>query len=417
MNCTNLPFDGNKTSEWKVSFITKLKNYSEKKLKNGKIEINYKQPNKWGRCYSNNGYQGFKRDVRKYLNNEHDLDIDIVNCHPVILQQLFSKHKIDCVEQLREYNNDRNNFIKENNLKDELDFIKMINNDVLKNELFKETHELIYNFLVPKLIKENKPFYDRIKKAQTKKGYNINGSFFSCYLQELENRILMSMYSFFNEKGFIVSALCFDGCMVEKNDSLTEKTLKEIEKRVFKDTKYKINLMFKSMTTDWVPTFEKIECEEHFKPYSDQFSTETYDFLTLVKDDEDGKLTVNEEKKQKFIEYSNKYMCKFEDPPCYGFRFNTNDIYNMCENGVLIDNTIKEGLFMWKRSDKKLQYKRSIFEVNEKLVKDNEYNKYKRPPFKDTKRTLKDISPLYHDFLYILLFLIVIQLNTITVLI
>ena len=49
LECTNLPFDGNKTSEWKVSFITKLQNYAKKKLKNGKIEITYKQPNKWGR--------------------------------------------------------------------------------------------------------------------------------------------------------------------------------------------------------------------------------------------------------------------------------------------------------------------------------------------------------------------------------
>lgn len=105
-------------------------------------------------------------------------------------------------------------------------------------------------------------------------------------------------------------------------------------------------------------------------------------------------------KKQKFIDYSNKFMCKFEDPPCYGFRFNTNDTYNMCENGILIDNTIKEGLFLWKRSDKKLQYKRSIFEVNEKLVEINEYNKYQRPIFKETTRSLEEISPLYYDFLF-----------------
>jgi len=401
LECTNLPFNGDEKSEYKISFITKLKNYSKKKLKNGKIEITYKQPNKWGRFYSGNGFQGFKKDVRKYLNNENDLDIDIVNCHPVILQQLFMKYKIDCGEQLREYNLNRNEFINKYSLKDKLDFIKMINNDILKNEIFKETHDLIYEHLLPKLIKENKPVYDRIKKSQTKKGYNINGSFFSSYLQELENRILMSMYSFFNEKGFTVSSLCFDGCMVEKHELLNEKLLKEIEKRVFTDTKYKIELSFKSMKTDWKP----IKCEnfeiEVVKPYSNQFSTETYDFLSIVKEeDEEGKLVVNDDKKQKFIDYSNKYMCKFEDPPCYGFRFNTDDVYNMCENAVLVDNTIKEGLFLWKRSDNKLQYKRSIFEVNEKLVDNNEYNKYQRPIFKETNRTLKEISPLYYDFLY-----------------
>lgn len=401
LECNNLPFDGSEKTEWKIAFITKLQNYANKKLKNGKIEIIYKQPNKWGRYYSNNGYQGFKRDIRKYINNENDRDIDIVNCHPEILQQLFAKYKIDCGEMLKSYNKDRKSFIKKHKLTDKLDFIKIINDENLKNESFKEIHDLIYLSLLPILIKENKTVYERIKKEQKKKGYNVNGTFFSLYLQEIENRLLMSMYNYFCKKGFTVSSLCFDGCLVEDCETLTDKVLKETEKQVFKDTKYKIKLIFKSMKTEWKPIKSETIEGSYVKPYSDQFSTETYDFLSIVKEEDDeGKMVVNDEKKQKFIDYSNKYMCKFEDPPCYGFRFNTNDTYNMCENGILIDNTIKEGLFLWKRSDKKLQYKRSIFEVNEKLVEINEYNKYQRPIFKETTRSLEEISPLYYDFLF-----------------
>ena len=85
----------------------------------------------------------------------------------------------------------------------------MINNEDLKNELFKETHDLIYNNLFPIILKENKPVFDRIKKERTKdkKLYNFKGSFISSYLQEIENRLLMSMYKSFNEKGSALYAL------------------------------------------------------------------------------------------------------------------------------------------------------------------------------------------------------------------
>ena len=71
LECDNIPFEETDTQEWKSTMMTKLKNYAKKKLKNGKVEIEYKQKNKWGRYYSSNGYQGFKREIRKYLNNEN----------------------------------------------------------------------------------------------------------------------------------------------------------------------------------------------------------------------------------------------------------------------------------------------------------------------------------------------------------
>jgi len=403
LECGNLPFDGDETSEWKIAFITKLQNYSKKKLKNGKIPIKYNQPNKWGRYYSNNGYQSFKRDVRKYLNNENDKDIDIVNCHPILLQQIFKKYKIDCGDQLREYNKDRNSFVKKYELTDKLDMIKMFNNEILKNDLFKETHDLIYNDLLPKLIKDNKPVYDRIKKIQTKKGYNINGSFISSYLQEIENRILISMYKQLCSKGFTVSTLCFDGCLVEDCETLTDKTLRELESVIFKETKYKIKLIFKSMKTDWKPIKAEIIEGTIVKSWSEtcQFSIETHNFLSQIKEEnEEGILIIDEIKKQQFMEYSNKYMCKFEDPPCYGWRFNINNIYKMYERGVILDNINKTPFEIWKNSDDKLQYESSIFEVNEKLVTKCQYNKYVRPKMlSETTRTLQEISPLYYDFL------------------
>ena len=52
-----------------------------------------------GRLYPKRGassVQGLKRDVRKALTHDNYTDIDIVNCHPVLLSQLFKKHNIEC---------------------------------------------------------------------------------------------------------------------------------------------------------------------------------------------------------------------------------------------------------------------------------------------------------------------------------
>ena len=52
-----------------------------------------------GRLYPKRGassVQGLKRDVRKALTHDSYTDIDIVNCHPVLLSQLFKRHNLEC---------------------------------------------------------------------------------------------------------------------------------------------------------------------------------------------------------------------------------------------------------------------------------------------------------------------------------
>ena len=256
LECGNLPFDSADDNEWREKFKQSLKKYSKlKHNKNGKVEMKYKQNNKYGRFMACNGYQGFKRDVRKYLNNEYDRDIDIYNCHPIILQHIFKEHNIECGDFLREYNENRKQVMTKYNIEDKLEFIKAMNNENLNNPVFKETHTLIYNNLVPILIKNNKAVYDRNKKERIKKkkNYNFSGSFLSLYLQNIENQILMMMYKHLTEKGFTVSTLCFDGCLVEDVEELTDNVLREMETVIYNTMKYKMRLTFKSMKTDWKP--------------------------------------------------------------------------------------------------------------------------------------------------------------------
>ena len=52
------------------------------------IKINYTQKFGYGRFSSKNGLQRCKKNIRCYIAGEEYLDLDIENCHPVLLSQL-----------------------------------------------------------------------------------------------------------------------------------------------------------------------------------------------------------------------------------------------------------------------------------------------------------------------------------------
>jgi len=386
LECNNIPFEDGDEEEWKQIQETKLKNYVKKKFSDKGIFTKYKQVAKYGRYYSSNGLQGFQREVKKYISGEFYKDIDIKNCHPEILEQLLEFNKISSGKLLRNYNNNREEFIKEYGFKNKLDFIKIINNDSLNNNKFKEIHDLVYENLVPKLKKENKTLYNRIKKERTKKKktYNFEGSFLSHYLQNIENNILMVMFKFFNNKGFEVGVLSFDGLMIRKSKELTEELLVDLEGVILKETGYKLKLIYKSLVTKWEPNkLDKVELEEKQKGNVLKFSIEEYISLSDIYDiDDDGNKVVNEEKRSIFLDYSNNFMCLFENPHIYGWRDRTNEDFSMRSFAQIQNRTNIFGLKIWLESDKKRQFTRCLFKVEDYKEEEEYYNLYKRPSMK-----------------------------------
>jgi hypothetical protein len=110
-NCTNIPGKNEKN----IDYTELMENYLKT---NGNIV--YTQNSGFGRFYSSIGLQFFQKDIRKYLSNGFYTDIDIVNCHPVILEQLFEMNSIETPEFLVEYNGNRNLTIDKYGLNDKL---------------------------------------------------------------------------------------------------------------------------------------------------------------------------------------------------------------------------------------------------------------------------------------------------------
>lgn len=235
--CNNIPGDDDKNIQ------TLLKSY------NGKVT--YNQIKNFGRYYAKGALslQSFQRDIRKYLSNGNYVDIDIVNCHPVLLEQLFIKYNLDIPGFLLEYNNNREKTIKKYKLSCKLDFLKKINTETIKcnEKLIIDCHKSIYNNLLPLLLKD-------YKVPKTEKVGNENGSKFAKILQHIENEILQIMFKKCEILNVKVGVLVFDGMMIE-TESYFPELLSILEKEVKENTGYTIKLDEKSMKTDWKPTF------------------------------------------------------------------------------------------------------------------------------------------------------------------
>jgi energy-coupling factor transporter ATP-binding protein EcfA2 len=387
INCNNIPFEENDDRIWMERVPLRLKQYLRKKFTTNGVQIKYTQSKKIGGRYTTDrGLQFFPKDIRKYLSQEYVKDYDFENCHPMLLEQLFKKNGLYSGEFLEEYNRNRKEAMKNNSLKDKLEIIKMINNERPPTKIvFKDLHYKIYNELIPKLIKDNKDLFTRIKKERIKKAKynNEKGGFLSQYLQIIENDLLMSFYKYLNSKSIKIHTLMFDGLTIDKN---SEFDMEEAKLVIKEETGYNINIIEKSMDTEWKPVInnvieeeEEIEIEKYLVSTNKQLYEECYKKI-------DENYNFDYDAITKLTEYLNKFVCKVNFPLCYGFRTNINQIFELTTSEKIRDR-IRYGFWTnqaldnicWKNQDSSLEYDRFVFSVDESKVKKTEYNTYKRP--------------------------------------
>lgn len=231
------------------------------------IEVKYLRTNdmSFGRCNPDRslGLFSIRREIRHTLCSDYYVDIDIVNCHPILLYQVAEQNNIK-LEYLGKYIKDRDKImkilIKHYNITDDEKFITTKKYETAKDKVKKLFITLLYfgsfkswskeyelvdvspdDFIigfvndikkVGKIIKNtNSKIYDEIINRKTNQNRDLNkenltGSTVSYFLQELEVRILEELFLYCVDKGFIknkVCSLCADGLMIlkeEYNDNL-----------------------------------------------------------------------------------------------------------------------------------------------------------------------------------------------------
>ena len=173
----------------------------------------------FGRQFDHSGLQGMQKDIRGVLCQDSISDLDIVNCHPMILAWICRKHNIAC-PSLEYYIKNRDKILTEicdNFNYDKCDakvlFLKSTNSSwhikSFGNDFF-DSYDSEMKRIQKKL--NCNPAYNFIK-SKVKKGDNEDGSFINLCLCYYENLILMEAKKHLESQNVKICTLAFDGLM------------------------------------------------------------------------------------------------------------------------------------------------------------------------------------------------------------
>ena len=177
-------------------------------------------------------------------------DIDIVNCHFVLAEQVFKKYNLKC-KKLSHFNKNREDVFQY--MYDTYDLNRKQCKKIYVKLLYMESNKPKQSFEYPEVydfyreIDTNKQIVcNDIKnnkyrtKAITEKGedyYNINGTAFAYQLQTIECTILLYMKEWFEKRKYIIGALIHDGLHIEKlkDKPITEDLLSDLSDDIYND--------------------------------------------------------------------------------------------------------------------------------------------------------------------------------------
>ena len=263
----------------------------KKLVKNGEAKVNYIQTKdiKYGRVFPKNalGLFSIRREIRHTLARDNYIDIDIENCHPVLLCQICEENNIEH-KYLKRYIDNRADLLQEvmityNVVKDQAKqlFIQLLyfgtfdswcnNHNIEKKEplkfirKFKKELNVIGEIIVannPKLSKE----IEKKKEEQHIKDYNIKGSVCSYFLQEYESRILEAIYLYCKENKIIEKSvvLCADGLMIPI-ENYKEELLIEFKNLIIDKLGFNLNFTKKEMDQGY--TLEQLKETQTLQDY------------------------------------------------------------------------------------------------------------------------------------------------------
>jgi len=218
-----------------------------------------------GRLYCGNSLQGIPKKIRGFLLKDIATDLDMKNCHPVILLYLCKINKIHCPE-LEYYINHRDEILDAGD-RDKLKtmYLCAINTE----EINKKTKDANFK----KFDKECKEIQKKLTSMEcykhivdtvpSSRNYNWLGSAINRILCVYENRILQEVINFLNRDQIEICALCFDGLLIYGNYYDDSELLANLE--IYIESKFEgLNMKFdyKEHTDDIIMDTDEVYNKE-----------------------------------------------------------------------------------------------------------------------------------------------------------
>jgi len=215
----------------------------------------------YGRLYGSRGsLERMEKECRGVLCKDFYHDIDIVNCHPILLFQ-FAKNKFDVdLVEVEKYCDNRDAYLQavsDNRDDAKMEIIKILYGGKNTFPLLEPMAQEVKQF-TKKLISlpEYKDLYDACKNFKEQKDYEkscvtgVYGTFLSFVLQTEERKCMLSMVECFEKLKWRVDVFCYDGIMVRKQEGADlNKAMRDAEKKIFSEFNYKIDLVSKPFQT------------------------------------------------------------------------------------------------------------------------------------------------------------------------
>ena len=211
----------------------------------------------YGRLFGTLGsLEQFERSIRGSLCAEFYTDIDIVNCHCVLIPQL-AKRTLDMdMPFLEQYNGVRAEVLAQVvqiygiTAEDAKEMICSVLYAGKRPEhgpqLLCDMYDEIRSFTQALIkSKQHDKLYQYIKSLQK----NTYGAFLSWVVQSEERKCLVAMIDYLTAAGLRVDVLAYDGCMTRGTDNVTDDILRGCEEAVYDATNYRVQLKVKEMVS------------------------------------------------------------------------------------------------------------------------------------------------------------------------
>lgn len=266
----------------------------------------------FGRLYTDSAHNAvtLPRRIANFLFGAHYNDIDIVNCHPELFEQIIAElHRTNVLAatcpNLTKYVTERKECLEKHGISKtdviaamysekppECEFLREINSFLMSN---------LYNALAakfPKIIERMvKARIEKNAKANRPEKQNLKGAVLSFIAQTYEREIACSMDRYFENNGLFDRCMVYDGFYIDKKFSDTD----SLSAHILEETGFSFKLLFKD--THDVEFLEKVE----------EFEDANGADVIKVYDDYSVAASIINEHKDDIFKYENELWAYFEN--------------------------------------------------------------------------------------------------------
>ena len=225
------------------------RNYYDSLDNDGCKRVVYKQTPDKNRYYGDSSCLTYlKKEIRDSIIPRNIKDIDLINCHPVILNYLCKKNNFDC-NILKNYIENRelilSSFGEDRKIIKEL-FLTILNGGFKEIYSDKKQTNNYLKLFENEIIKIQNYFYINDKRYLNS-DYNYKGKNLSRIILDMENQILQIMINYFTSKNVNILSLEYDGLKIYTDKSSKHFSINELELNIYKGIGINMKLAFKNI--------------------------------------------------------------------------------------------------------------------------------------------------------------------------